>query len=167
MREILATSIRAHLEFSFVGKLNRGLLHSPKLFNSKMKIHLWSSKQLVSTSFTLKYIYIFLNYLNLNSKIYISLTQLCYASTKENNSFEVRLMSQGINSQAHSKIIAQCSAGSSMLGNDVTCYTSIAQVLTVIYFKLMASLHNLIFKIRCCKLAIVCFCNKWKRTGLL
>ena len=139
LREILATSIRAHLEFSFVGKLNRGLLLSPKLFNSKMKIHLWSSKQLVSTSFTLKYIYIFLNYLNLNSKIYISLTQLCYASTKENNSFEVRLMSQGINSQAHSKIIAQCSAGSSMLGNDVTCYTSIAQVvLTAIYFSLTA-----------------------------
>jgi hypothetical protein len=61
--------------------------------------------------------------------MFINYSQLCYASTKENNSFELRLMNQGGTSSQQSKIIAQCSAGTSILDNDVTCFTSVAQVL--------------------------------------
>jgi len=60
--------------------------------------------------------------------LYIIYAQLCYASTKENNSFEVRLMSQGL-SKKQSRTIAQCSAGTSNSDSEVTCFTSIVQVL--------------------------------------
>lgn len=60
--------------------------------------------------------------------LYFIYAQLCYASTKENNSFELRLMNQG-GTNSQSKIIAQCSAGTSILDNDITCFTSVAQVL--------------------------------------
>lgn len=53
--------------------------------------------------------------------------QLCYAATRDNNSYEVRVINQGANS-SQSKIIAQCSAGTTILDNDITCYTSVAQV---------------------------------------
>jgi len=60
--------------------------------------------------------------------LYLIYAQLCYASTTDNNSFEVRLMSQGL-SFKQSITIAQCSAGTSYLNNEVTCFTSIVQVL--------------------------------------
>lgn len=60
--------------------------------------------------------------------LYIIYAQLCYATTKENNSFEVRLMNQGL-SQKQSRTIAQCSAGTSNSDSEVTCFTSIVQVL--------------------------------------
>ncbi|XP_032783322.1 uncharacterized protein LOC116921182 isoform X1 [Daphnia magna] len=60
--------------------------------------------------------------------LYLIYAQLCYAATKDNNSYEVRVINQGAAS-SHSKIIAQCSAGTTILDNDITCYTSVAQIL--------------------------------------
>ena len=56
-----------------------------------------------------------------------TVSQLCYAVTRENNSFEVKVMSEG-RSRSESKVIAQCSAGTSSLADEVTCYTSVVQV---------------------------------------
>ncbi len=53
--------------------------------------------------------------------------KLCYAATRDNNSYEVRVINQGATS-SQSKIIAQCSAGTTIHDNDITCYTSVAQV---------------------------------------
>lgn len=60
--------------------------------------------------------------------LYLVYAQLCYAVTRENNSFEVKVMSEG-RSRSESKVIAQCSAGTSSLADEVTCYTSVVQVL--------------------------------------
>ncbi|XP_057369279.1 uncharacterized protein LOC130690287 isoform X2 [Daphnia carinata] len=60
--------------------------------------------------------------------LYLIYAQLCYAATKDNNSYEVRVISQGADS-SHSKIVAQCSAGTTILDNEITCYTSVVQIL--------------------------------------
>jgi len=60
--------------------------------------------------------------------LYIIYAQVCYATTKESSSFEVRVMSRGV-SQKQSRKIAQCSLGSSDSDSEITCFTSLAQVL--------------------------------------
>lgn len=80
------------------------------------------------------------------------LFQLCYAATKDNNSYEVRVISQGATS-SQSKIIAQCSAGTTILDNDITCYTSVAQVKKLTSVTKKIFLTNFLIKIsfRCFK----------------
>lgn len=69
--------------------------------------------------------------------------QLCYAATKENNSFEVRLINQGATTSSESKVIAQCKTATTILGNEVTCYTSVAQVSLYNIYILLKFCHEL------------------------
>lgn len=59
--------------------------------------------------------------------IYMIYAQLCYTLTSKTNGFEIKLINPGTSSSL-SKTIAQCRSATTLLGNEVTCYTSVLQV---------------------------------------